>query len=93
MWLLVGSRALRGAEHGLFRGIDKRDVLEKVLVGGSTRIPKVQAMILGFSIRKELNEPIDPDEAVAYGAAVPAAIITGGSSSPLRDLVLHRGSL
>merc|ERR550537_2194517 len=64
-------------------GIDKRNVHEVVMVGGSTRIPKVQSMIQEFFNGKEPNKSINPDEAVAFGAAVQAAILTGeGSSHP-----------
>merc|ERR1719261_313884 len=69
-------------------GIDKRNVHEVVLVGGSTRIPKVQAMIQEFFNGKEPCKSINPDEAVAYGAAVQAAILTGESSSQVQDLLL-----
>jgi L1 cell adhesion molecule like protein len=69
-------------------GIDKRNVHEVVLVGGSTRIPKVQAMIQEFFNGKEPNRSINPDEAVAYGAAVQAAILTGEGSSQVQDLLL-----
>merc|ERR1719215_903751 len=69
-------------------GIDKRNVHEVVLVGGSTRIPKVQAMIQEFFNGKEPNRSINPDEAVAYGAAVQAAILTGEGSSAVQDLLL-----
>merc|ERR1712032_851507 len=69
-------------------GIDKKNVHEVVLVGGSTRIPKVQAMIQEFFNGKEPNRSINPDEAVAYGAAVQAAILTGQGSSQLQDLLL-----
>jgi len=69
-------------------GVDKRGVNEVVLVGGSTRIPKVQAMIQEFFNGKEPNRSINPDEAVAYGAAVQAAILTGESSSQVQDLLL-----
>merc|ERR1719261_1018103 len=57
-------------------GIDKRSVHEIVLVGGSTRIPKVQQLLQDFFNGKEPNRSINPDEAVAYGAAVQAAILT-----------------
>merc|ERR1711902_460311 len=57
-------------------GIDKKSVHDVVLVGGSTRIPKVQSMIQEFFNGKEPNRSINPDEAVAYGAAVQAAILT-----------------
>jgi L1 cell adhesion molecule like protein len=57
--------------------MDKSTVHEVVLVGGSTRIPKVQQLLQDFFNGKELNKSINPDEAVAYGAAVQAAILTG----------------
>merc|ERR1719502_2531548 len=69
-------------------GIDKRSVHEVVLVGGSTRIPKVQSMIQEFFNGKEPCKSINPDEAVAYGAAVQAAILTGEGSSQVQDLLL-----
>jgi len=55
----------------------KTDINEIVLVGGSTRIPKVQQLLSDFFGGKELNKRLHPDEAVAYGAAVQAAILTG----------------
>merc|ERR1711943_169976 len=69
-------------------GIDKRNVHEVVLVGGSTRIPKVQQLIQEFFNGKEPCRSINPDEAVAYGAAVQAAILSGESSSQVQDLLL-----
>jgi heat shock protein 1/8 len=57
--------------------IDKRGVDEVVLVGGSTRIPKVQQLLSNFFNGKQLNFSINPDEAVAYGAAVQGAILSG----------------
>ncbi|CAL1128437.1 unnamed protein product, partial [Cladocopium goreaui] len=69
-------------------GIDKKSVHDVVLVGGSTRIPKVQSMIQEFFNGKEPNKSINPDEAVAYGAAVQAAILTGEGSSAVQDLLL-----
>merc|ERR1719333_209357 len=69
-------------------GIDKRNVHDVVMVGGSTRIPKVQNMIQEFFNGKEPNRSINPDEAVAYGAAVQAAILTGEGSSQVQDLLL-----
>ena len=68
--------------------MDKAAVHEVVLVGGSTRIPKVQAMLQDFFNGKELNKSINPDEAVAYGAAVQAAILSGDTSGPASDLLL-----
>eukprot|EP01066_Platyproteum_vivax_P017269 Platyproteum_vivax@DN7333_c0_g1_i4.p1 len=69
-------------------GIDKRSVTEVVLVGGSTRIPKVQSLITEFFNGKEPCKSINPDEAVAYGAAVQAAILSGEQSSQVQDLLL-----
>merc|ERR1712059_31722 len=59
-----------------------------VLVGGSTRIPKIQKLLTDFFNGKELNRSINPDEAVAYGAAVQAAILTGDTSEEVSDLLL-----
>merc|ERR1712065_89952 len=69
-------------------GIDKRNVHDVVLVGGSTRIPIVQKMIQEFFNGKEPNRSINPNEAVAFGAAVQAAILTGEGSSQVQDLLL-----
>ena len=68
--------------------IDKAAVHDIVLVGGSTRIPKVQKMVSDFFNGKEPNKSINPDEAVAYGAAVQAAILTGDTSEKTQDLLL-----
>lgn len=68
--------------------IDKNDVNEIVLVGGSTRIPKVQKLVSDFFNGKELNKTINPDEAVAYGAAVQAAILSGDTSEKTQGLLL-----
>ena len=69
---------------------DKAGVDEVVLVGGSTRIPKIQTMLSDFFAGKALNKSINPDESVAYGAAVQAAILTGqaGEGSAVKDLLL-----
>jgi len=68
--------------------IDKAQVHDIVLVGGSTRIPKVQKMVSDFFNGKEPNKSINPDEAVAYGAAVQAAILSGDTSEKTQDLLL-----
>ena len=68
--------------------LDKSQIDEIVLVGGSTRIPKVQKLVSDFFNGKEPNRSINPDEAVAYGAAVQAAILTGDTSSKTQDLLL-----
>ena len=61
-------------------GVSKSQVNDIVLVGGSTRIPKVQELLRNFFGGKELSKGINPDEAVAYGAAVQAAILSGSTS-------------
>ncbi|XP_073277523.1 heat shock 70 kDa protein-like [Primulina huaijiensis] len=68
--------------------IDKSQVHEVVLVGGSTRIPKVQQLLQDFFNGKELCKSINPDEAVAYGAAVQAAILTGEGDEKVQELLL-----
>merc|ERR1712129_35725 len=68
--------------------MDKTSINEIVLVGGSTRIPKIQNLLQDFFNGKELNKSINPDEAVAYGAAVQAAILTGDQSEAIGDLLL-----
>ena len=69
-------------------GLAKNQIHEVVLVGGSTRIPKVQQLLQEFFNGKELCKAINPDEAVAYGAAVQGAILSGDSSSQVKDLLL-----
>jgi L1 cell adhesion molecule like protein len=69
--------------------LSKGQVHEIVLVGGSTRIPKIQEMLSDYFNGKELNKSINPDEAVAYGATVQAAILSGhDQSEKLQDLLL-----
>jgi molecular chaperone DnaK (HSP70) len=69
--------------------IDKSKVDEIVLVGGSTRIPKVQKLLSEFFNGKKLEKSINPDEAVAYGAAVQAGILSGkATSADTADLLL-----
>merc|ERR1712180_260260 len=76
------EKAMRDAK------MDKSSVNDIVLVGGSTRIPKVQKLLQDFFNGKELNKSINPDEAVAYGAAVQAAILVGDTSEAVSDLLL-----
>jgi len=76
------EKALRDAK------LDKTSINDIVLVGGSTRIPKIQKLLQDFFNGKELNKSINPDEAVAYGAAVQAAILTGDKSETISDLLL-----
>merc|ERR1712054_443304 len=68
--------------------MDKRSVHDVVLVGGSTRIPKVVSLLSDFFGGKEPSKSINPDEAVAYGAAVQAAILSGTGSAKTEDLLL-----
>ena len=69
-------------------GFKKTEIAEVVLVGGSTRIPKVQTLIKDYFNGKEPNKGINPDEAVAYGAAVQGGILGGEYSEQTKDLIL-----
>jgi heat shock protein 5 len=66
----------------------KSDIDEVVLVGGSTRIPKVQQLLSNFFNGKELNQEINPDEAVAFGATVQGGILSGEGGESVKDVVL-----
>jgi heat shock protein 1/8 len=68
--------------------MDKSSIHDVVLVGGSTRIPKVQQLLQDFFNGKQLCKSINPDEAVAYGAAVQAAILSGEGNEKVQDLLL-----
>jgi L1 cell adhesion molecule like protein len=68
--------------------LGKGDIDDIVLVGGSTRIPKIQTLISNFFNSKELSKKINPDEAVAYGAAIQAAILSGVKHSSIDDTLL-----
>ncbi|KAL1115723.1 hypothetical protein AAG570_006013 [Ranatra chinensis] len=76
------EKALADAKLG------KSEINDVVLVGGSTRIPKIQKMLVDFFSGKAPNLSINPDEAVAYGAAVQAAILSGDTSSAIQDVLL-----
>merc|ERR1711863_4679 len=76
------EKALRDAK------MDKSSIDDIVLVGGSTRIPKIQKLLSDFFNGKELNKSINPDEAVAYGATIQAAILTGEEHESVTDLLL-----
>ena len=69
-------------------GVSKDQVDEIVLVGGSTRIPKIRELLTKFFNGKELNHSVNPDEAVAYGAAVQAAILSGEKDENISDILL-----
>ena len=73
---------MKQREHLIFQ-ID-----EIILVGGSTRIPGVQKLVMDYFNGKPLNKTVHPDEAVAYGAAVQAAILAGNSSALVRNVVI-----
>ncbi|XP_066151308.1 heat shock protein 68-like [Euwallacea fornicatus] len=68
--------------------MDKGAIHDIVLVGGSTRIPKIQQLLQTFFNGKQLNLSINPDEAVAYGAAVQAAVLSGETDSKIQDVLL-----
>lgn len=76
------AQVLRDAKIG------KGDVTDIVLVGGSSRIPRVQQLLQDFFNGKQPCRGVDPDEAVAYGAAVQAAIIKGNTSETIKDILL-----
>ncbi|CAL8286981.1 unnamed protein product [Boreogadus saida] len=76
------EKALMDAE------MDKSQVHDIVVVGGSTRIPKIQKLLQDLFNGRELHKKINQDEAVAYGAAVQAAILSGDTSANVKDLVL-----
>ena len=76
------EKALKDAD------LQRSDIHEVVLVGGSTRIPKIQNMLKNFFEGKNLNMGINPDEAVAYGAAVQAAVLSEDTSELLKDVLL-----
>nr|ANA11231.1 heat shock protein 70 [Dastarcus helophoroides] len=68
--------------------MDKGSIHDVVLVGGSTRIPKIQSLLQNYFNGKSLNLSINPDEAVAYGAAIQAAILSGDTSEKIQDVLL-----
>ena len=76
------EKAMRDAK------MDKAQIHDIVLVGGSTRIPKIQKLLSDFFNGKDLNKSINPDEAVAYGATIQAAILTGEDHESVTDLLL-----
>ncbi|XP_059058472.1 heat shock 70 kDa protein cognate 2-like [Achroia grisella] len=76
------ERALKDA------GLSIKEIHDVVMVGGSTRIPKIQRLLQDFFNGKTLNLSINPDEAVAYGAAVQAAILTGSKDTRIQDVLL-----
>ena len=69
-------------------GLDKNQIHEIVLVGGSTRIPKVQQLLKDYFDGKEPNKGVNPDEAVAYGAAVQGSILSGEGGEETKGTIL-----
>ena len=83
------KRAMRPVEQALRDSkISKGDIHEIVLVGGTTRIPKLQAMISQYFNGKELCKSVNPDECVAYGAAVQGDVLNGAKSEKSKDILL-----
>ncbi|KAM7469668.1 hypothetical protein LguiA_007851 [Lonicera macranthoides] len=70
------------------KGLKKSEVDEIVLVGGSTRIPKVQKLLQDYFDGKEPNKGVNPDEAVAYGAAVQGGILSGAGGEETQGMIL-----
>lgn len=68
--------------------LDKSKINEIVMVGGSTRIPRVQKLLSDYFNGKELNKSVNPDEAVAYGAAIQAALLSGNDDEKIGDMLL-----
>jgi len=69
-------------------GVSKSQVDQVILVGGSTRIPKIQSLLSEYFNGKKLNKEINPDEAVAYGAAVQGGILSGDAADATKDVLL-----
>ena len=67
-------------------GLEKHQIDEIVLVGGSTRIPKIQQLLKDYFDRKEANKGVNPDEAVAFGAAVQASILSGEGAEETKGI-------
>lgn len=85
----IFSATLAPVEKALKDAKVRKDHIDDVvLVGGSTRIPKIQQLLQTMFQGKELNKSINPDEAVAYGAAVQAAILAGDTHEAVKDLLL-----
>jgi L1 cell adhesion molecule like protein len=68
--------------------LSKSDIDEVILVGGSTRIPKIQSLLSNYFNGKELCKSVNPDEAVATGAALQAALLSGDKDEKIQDLLL-----
>ncbi len=87
--LTLFQKCLKSVEQVLMDSkISKSQIDEIVLVGGTTRIPKMQQLLSDFFGGKKLCNSINPDEAVAYGATVQACLLSGNKSDKLKDLLL-----
>ena len=83
------EKTMRPVEQALKdAGVSKSEVAEIILVGGSTRIPKIQSMLKEFFNGKELCKSVNPDECVAYGAAIQAAILSGVKDEKIDDIIM-----
>ena len=83
------ARCIKPVDEALkMAKLAKADIHDIVLVGGSTRIPRIQELLREYFSGKDLNKSINPDEAVAYGAAVQAFILSGGKSEKTESIVL-----
>jgi endoplasmic reticulum chaperone BiP len=83
------KKTLGVVDHVIERAkLAKSDVDHVVLVGGSTRIPKIQELLSDYFGGKELSKAINPDEAVAYGAAVQGAILSGAARGKADEMIL-----
>jgi L1 cell adhesion molecule like protein len=85
----IFKRALAPVEDVLKQAkMSKGDVHDIVLVGGSSRIPKIQQLLSDFFNKKELCKNVNPDECVAYGATVQASMLAGIKSAQTKDILL-----
>lgn len=83
------KKTMRPVEQALRdSGVSKSDVHEVILVGGSTRVPKIQSLLKDFFNGKDLCKSVNPDECVAYGAAIQAAILSGVKDEKIDDMIM-----
>lgn len=85
----VFQRTMAPVEKVILDGkVSKSQIDEIILVGGSTRVPKIQSLLTDYFHGKQLNKSVHPDEAVAYGAAVQAAVLSGHGDEKTSELLL-----
>ena len=83
------KKTMRPVEQALRdSGVSKSDVHEIILVGGSTRVPKIQGLLRDYFGGKELCKSVNPDECVAYGAAIQAAILSGVKDEKIDEMIM-----